>query len=90
MPTPEHIWLNYIKGLFPKLRKVGKKHQAKSFRIGQLKSLDLSIENDQLLAQQRIFYNRSTWLRTMPKRMPMFRTEIAGFVLFCPLFEVLL
>jgi uncharacterized lipoprotein YajG len=52
------VWLNDVKDLFPELRKVGKKHQAKSFKIGQLRSLDLSIKNNQLLAQHGVLHHQ--------------------------------
>ncbi len=58
MPTQQGVWLNYMEGLFPELREMGKKNEAKTVRIGNLRSLDLSIQDDQLLAQQRIFYNQ--------------------------------
>jgi hypothetical protein len=43
--------------LFPEFREVGKKNEAKTIRIGQLRSLDLSFQDDQLLAQQCTLYN---------------------------------
>jgi hypothetical protein len=47
-----------MKDLFPKLREVSQKNEVKTIRMGKLRSLDLSIQDDQLLAQQRIFYNQ--------------------------------
>jgi len=55
MPTQKGVWLNDMKRLFPELRKTGKKHEVQPFRISQLRPFKLSIENDQLLAQQGIF-----------------------------------
>jgi hypothetical protein len=50
MPAQERVWLNYMNRLFPKLRKMGKQNEAKTVRIGELRSLDLAIQHDQLLA----------------------------------------
>jgi len=51
MPTQQDIQLNNMHRLFPESGEVKKKHEAKTVRVGQLRSLDLPIQNDQLLAQ---------------------------------------
>ncbi|HEY5728862.1 MAG TPA: hypothetical protein VIS72_02340, partial [Anaerolineales bacterium] len=50
MPAQQCVWLNYVKGLFPELREMRKKYEAKTVRIGELRLLDLPIQHDQLLA----------------------------------------
>jgi len=43
---------------FPDSGKAGKEHEPKTIRVGQWRSLDLPIQDDQLLAQQGIFYDQ--------------------------------
>src|SRR5260221_7069141 len=40
-----------MKRWFPESGEMGKQHEPKTIRVGQLRSLDLPIQNDQLLAQ---------------------------------------
>jgi hypothetical protein len=58
MPTKECVWLNNVKGLFPKPGTTGEQNKAETVTMGKSRSLDLSVEDDELLAQQRIFYNQ--------------------------------
>jgi hypothetical protein len=58
MPTKECVWLNNVKGLFPKPGTTGEQNKAETITMGKQRSLDLSVEDDELLAQQRIFYNQ--------------------------------
>jgi hypothetical protein len=47
-----------MKRWFPESGEMGKQHEPKRVRVGQLRSLILPIQNDQLLAQQGIFYEQ--------------------------------
>lgn len=58
MPAKECIGLNDVKGLLPKPGTVGEQNELETVTIGYLRPLYLTIENDQLLAQQSIFYNQ--------------------------------
>ncbi len=58
MPARQGIRLNNMQGLFPESGEMGKKHDLKTVRVSQLRSLDLPIQNDQLLAQQRILHDQ--------------------------------
>jgi hypothetical protein len=50
MPAQQGIRLNNMKRLFPEFRHVSKKNKIETIEIGKLWSLDLPIQNDQLLA----------------------------------------
>jgi len=58
MPAQKGVWLNNMHRSFPESGKAGKEHEPKTIRVGQLRSLDLPIQDDQLLAQQGIFYDQ--------------------------------
>jgi hypothetical protein len=58
MPTKECVWLNDVKGLFLEPGTTGEQNKAETVTMGKYRSLDLSVEDDELLAQQRIFYNQ--------------------------------
>jgi hypothetical protein len=58
VPAKECFGLNNVNGLFPEPCTTGKQNEAKTVTKGKQRSLDLSIEYDQLLAQQGIFYNQ--------------------------------
>jgi hypothetical protein len=57
MPAKESVWLNNVKGLFPEPGITGEQNEAETVTVGKQRSRDLSIEDDQLLAQQGIFNN---------------------------------
>lgn len=58
MPTKECVWLNDVKGLFPEPEPMGEEYEADTVMIGKLRLLYLSIENNQLLAKESIFYDQ--------------------------------
>jgi len=58
MPTQECIWLYDVKGLLPKFGTVGKENEPETIGIGNLRSLDLPVEDNQLLAEHSIFNNQ--------------------------------
>ena len=58
MPAQECVWLNNMKSLFPEPGTAGEQNQTETVTVGMQRALDLSIEDNQLLAQQRIFYNQ--------------------------------
>jgi len=54
MPAQERFWLGNMQRLFPEFREVGNENEAKTVRVGQLRSLDLPLQDHQLLVQQCI------------------------------------
>jgi len=50
MPAQQGIRLNNMNRLFPESGEVGEKHEPKTVRVGQRKSLGRMIQNNQLLA----------------------------------------
>ena len=54
-PSQERLWLNEEQRLFPGLDSPGEKDQQQSIRLPTNGSFDLSMQDDQLLAQQRMF-----------------------------------
>jgi hypothetical protein len=55
MPAQERLWLNEEQRLFPGSDHPGEEYQQPSIRLPTNGSFDLSMQDDQLLAQQRIF-----------------------------------
>lgn len=55
VPAEERLWLDKQKRLFPGSDHPGKEHQKKTIRLPIGWSLDLSMQNDQLLSQECIF-----------------------------------
>jgi hypothetical protein len=49
--------MNNVNGLFPELGITGEQNEAETVTVGKQRSFHLSMEDDQLLAQKRIFYN---------------------------------
>ena len=58
MPTKECIRLNDVKGLFPKAGTVGELNESETIGMGNLRSLHLPVEENQLLAEHSIFNNQ--------------------------------
>ena len=58
MPAQECVWLNNVKGLFPEPGKTSEQNEAETVMLGEQRSFHLSIEDDELLAQQGILYNQ--------------------------------
>ena len=58
MPAEKCVWLNNVKGLFPKFGKPREQNKPETVSSGQLGSFHLSIEYDQLLAKQGILDNQ--------------------------------
>jgi hypothetical protein len=62
MPTmknyKECVLLNNVKSLFPEPGTTGEKNKAETVTMGKQRPLDLSTEDDKLLAEQRILYNQ--------------------------------
>ena len=58
MPAEQSVWLNNVKGLFPKFGKPRKQNKLETVSSSQLGSFHLSIEYDQLLAKQGILENQ--------------------------------
>jgi hypothetical protein len=46
-----------MKGLFPEAGSTGDQNEAETVTVDKQRSFHLSMEDDQLLAQKRIFYN---------------------------------
>ena len=55
MPLEQRLWLDNEQGLFPGPNRLRQKHQEHPIRIGTGRSFHLSPEDDQLLAQERVF-----------------------------------
>ncbi len=55
MPAQERLWLNDEQGLFPGPNCPRQKNQEHSVRFGTGRSSHLSMEDDQLLAKDRVF-----------------------------------
>ena len=58
MPTQECVWLNNVNCLLPKPGTAGEKNEEETVVIGKLRSPHLTVKDDQLLAEQWIFYNQ--------------------------------
>ena len=78
MPTKECIWLNDVKSLLPKLGKVGEQNEPETIVIGNLRSLYLSVEYNQLLTKQRIFNNQIGATTVRSDKMPEINVREAG------------
>lgn len=57
MPTEELLWLDNEKRLHPGPNHPDKKHQEHPILCGTSRSFDLSVEDNQLLAKERVFRN---------------------------------
>ena len=55
MPAQEGVRLNDMNGLFAESGKVGKCDEPKAVRLADHRSLDLPIEENELLAQDDVF-----------------------------------
>jgi hypothetical protein len=58
MPAQECVGLNNEKGLFPEPGTASEQNEAKTVELGYLRSLHLTIVDDQLLAKECIFSNQ--------------------------------
>jgi hypothetical protein len=58
MPTEECVRLNNVNSLFPEPGGMSQKDKPETVTIGKLRLLYLSIENNQLLAKESIFYDQ--------------------------------
>jgi hypothetical protein len=58
MPAQECIRLNNVKGLFPKSGTVGEQKKSEMIAMGNLRSLYLPVEDNQLLTKESIFDNQ--------------------------------
>ena len=55
MPTQQGVGLDNVQGLLPELGAPGQKDQSNAVNTGELRSLDLTPEDDELLAEQGVF-----------------------------------
>ena len=58
MPAEQSVWLNNVKGLFPKSGKPREQNKPETVSSSQLGSFHLAIEYDELLAKQGILDNQ--------------------------------
>ena len=58
MPAKQRVWLNNMNGLFPEQGKTREQNEAETVKLGEHRSFHLSMEDDQLLAEYSIFYNK--------------------------------
>ncbi len=58
MPAQECIRLNNVKSLFPKPGTVGEQKKPETIEMGNLRSLYLPVEDNQLLTKEGIFDNQ--------------------------------
>ena len=58
MPAEQCVWLNNVKGLFPEPGKTSEQNKAETVMLVEHRSCHLTMEDDQLLAQQGIFHNQ--------------------------------
>ena len=55
MPTEQRVRLDDVQGLPPELGASSRQNQADTFGLGQLRSFDLTIEDNELLPQHSVF-----------------------------------
>ena len=58
MPAHRCVWLNNVKGLFPEPGKTREQNEAETVMVGERRSFHLSMEDNELLAQEGILYNQ--------------------------------
>jgi hypothetical protein len=51
------VWLNNVKDLFPEPGRTSERNEAETVMLGEHRSFHLTMEDDELLAQQGILYN---------------------------------
>ena len=51
MPAEQCVWLNNVKGLLPEPGKASQQHEAKTVMLGEQRSFQLTMEDDELLSQ---------------------------------------
>ena len=78
MPAKKCIGLNNVNGLFPELGTPGEQNDAETVTMGEQRPFHLSMENDQLLAQQRISTIRSVRPRVRFERAPEIKDRVVG------------
>jgi hypothetical protein len=57
MLTQECVWFNNVKSLFPEPGTAGEKNEDVTVMVGKPRSFLLTVEEEQLLAKQCIFYH---------------------------------
>jgi len=58
MPTYQCLWLNDEQHLFQGPNHPGQNHQEEPISSGECRAFDLSVEDNQLLAKERVFCHK--------------------------------
>ena len=58
MLAEQSVWLNNVKCLFPEPGKTSEQNEAETVVLGEYRSFHLSMEDNELLAQEGILYNQ--------------------------------
>ena len=89
MPFQQSVWFDDDEGFFPALNQAGQKDQPQAIVLGQLRTFDLAVEHDQLLAQQGVFSHQLAPATGQVKGGPHCQSFIIWFGLrFEPVIEV--
>ena len=86
VPPQERLWLDNEQGLFPRSNHSCEKHKEQAIRFDTDRSFDVPAQDNQLLAQERVFCHEFGLASSKICHRP--HHERSGSVRFGPVYEV--